>query len=497
VKIRGTTQRPPIHTLMLWMGVASFAVGAGVRVFAAHNDLWFDEIWTLQLLRERAHSFADVFTNIKHSNNHHLCSLWMWLVGQNASALVYRLPSVLASIGTVVLAGFIGARRSWLEGCVAVILTSWSYLLIHFGTEARGYSLTIFFALLAWYALQQFEETRSWTWTIVFWSAAVLGFLAHLEFAICFAGLVAWALSRFVRYRSKWRQAVLDLFALFTVPIVLLLVFYFVAIRGMEVGGGPEYQVMPLLIKTASYMLGGPASGAAAGIAALLAVASIYVVLVYLIFERDDRWIFYAVVIVVPLGLIAILLTVPLSVRYFMISVAASLLLLSSGYAALLRRGVAGCGIGLALLAVFIAGNAVNTGKLLRFGRGQYLAALRFMEKNSDNREVVITSDHDFRNRMLVNYHKRYLDRPDSIRYVDRAALDEENIRTKGASLGAGWLILHRFDLTNQPDRVNDIYGNKYKLVSIYRYSDLSGWNWLLYHNLNRPPVAPQNPLSQ
>jgi hypothetical protein len=56
---------------------------------------------------------------------------------------------------------------------------------------------------------------------------------------------------------------------------------------------------------------------------------------------------------------------------------------------------------------------------------------------------------------------------------------------------------LHRFDLTEQPERVTDIYGNNYKLVSIYRYSDLSGWNWLLYHNLNRPPVAPQRPLSR
>src|SRR5438552_5687563 len=450
---------------MLWMAVGSFAVGAGVRVFAAQNDLWFDEVWTLELLRERVHSFGDVFINIKHSNNHHLCSLWMWLVGQNASALVYRLPSVLASIGTVALAGLIGLRRSWLEGCIAVILTSWSYLLIHFGTEARGYSLTIFFALLAWYSLQQFEERRSWTWIVVFWSATVLGFLAHLEFAICFAGLVAWALWRFVRYRSKWRQAVLDLFALFTVPIVLLLAFYFVAIRGMEVGGGPKYQVTPLLIKTASYMLGGPASGAAAGIAALLAVAAIYVVLVYLMFEGDDRWIFYAVVIVAPLGLIAILLPVPLSVRYFIITVATSLVLLSSGYAALLRRGVAGRGIGLTLLAVFVAGNAVNTGNLLRFGRGQYLAALRYMEKNSDGREVVITSDHDFRNGMLVNYYKRYLARADSIRYANGVTLNEQ---------GAEWLILHCFELTKGPARVTDDDGNSYQLVSIHRYSDLS-----------------------
>jgi hypothetical protein len=119
------------------------------------------------------------------------------------------------------------------------------------------------------------------------------------------------------------------------------------------------------------------------------------------------------------------------------------------------------------------------------------------MEKNSGGREVVITSDHDFRNRMLVNYYKRYLERADYTQYVDKATLDEENIRTKGASLGAEWLILHRFDLTEQPERVTDIYGNKYKLVKIYRYSDLSGWNWLLYHNLNRPPVAAQKPMSR
>jgi uncharacterized membrane protein len=485
VKIRDTTERSPIHALMLWMAIGSFAIGVIVRVFAAHNDLWFDEVWSLQLVRERVHSFADVFTNVKHSNNHHLCSLWMWLVGQNASSLVYRLPSVLASIGTIVLAGLIGLRQSRLAGCIAVIFTSWSYLLIHFGTEARGYSLVIFFALLAWYALLQFEERRSWTWIVVFWNAVVLGFLAQLEFAFCFAALVAWALWRSVRYRATWQQAVLNLFALFTVPSALLLAFYFVAIRGMEVGGGPRYQVTSLLIKTASYMLGGPASGAAALIVALLAMASIYVVLVYLMFRGDDHWIFYVVVIVMPLGLLPFLLPVALSVRYFIISAAASLVLLSSGYAVLLRRGIAERGMGLTLLAVFIAGNAVSTGNLLRFGRGQYLAALRFMEKNSDGREVVITSDHDFRNGMLVNYYKRYLARPDSIRYANEGTLNGR---------GPDWLILHRFELSGARDRVTDEYKNAYELVKIYRYSDNSGWNWLLYHNLNRLPVTPRSP---
>ena len=469
---------------MLVVALVSFAIGAVVRVFAARNDLWFDEVWTLELLRERVHSFGDVFTNVKHSNNHHLCSLWMWLVGQKASALVYRLPSVLASIGTIAVAGLIGLLRSRLEGYIAVVLASWSYLLIHFGTEARGYSLAIFFALLAWYALQQLDEKRSWIWLIIFWCAVVLGFLAHLEFIICFAGLVAWALWRFVRYRSKWRATLLDLFALFALPIVLLLTFYFVAIRGMEVGGGPKYRIVPLLIKTGSYTLGGPASGTMAVLGALFAIALIYVVLVYLMFERDDRWIFYGIVITMPLALIPILLPIPLSVRYFIITIAFCLVLLSAGYAALLRRGIVAWGIGLTVLAVFVAGNAIDTCNLLRFGRGQYLAALRFIEKDSDGREVVITSDHAFRNGMLVNYYKRYLERPDNIQYVERAPS------------GSDWLILHRFDLTEQRERITDIYGHNYQLVSLYRYSDLSGWNWLLYHNLDRWLPPPPSPLS-
>ena len=352
---------------MLWMAVGSFAVGVGVRVLAAHNDLWFDEVWTLQLLRERVHSFGDVFTNLKHSNNHHLCSLWMWLVGQNASALVYRLPSVLASIGTIVLAGLIGLRQSRLEGCIAVILTSWSYLFIHFGTEARGYSLAIFFTLLAWYALQQFEERRSWIWIVVFWSAVVLGFLAHLEFAVCFAGLVVWSLWRFSKNRQKWRQAVLDLFALFTVPVALMLVFYFVAIRGMEVAGGPTYRLWPLLIKTASYTLGGSGNGAAAGIIALLAVAALCIALNYLMVERDDRWIFYAVVIAAPLALIAIQRPEHLYVRYLIISVAISLLLLSSAYAAKLRQGVTELGHVTRAVWHDATGKAANTANQFRW----------------------------------------------------------------------------------------------------------------------------------
>src|SRR6266436_7258703 len=44
VKTRDKTQQPWLNTAMLAIAVASFAVGTALRVFAAHNDLWFDEI---------------------------------------------------------------------------------------------------------------------------------------------------------------------------------------------------------------------------------------------------------------------------------------------------------------------------------------------------------------------------------------------------------------------------------------------------------------------
>jgi hypothetical protein len=497
---------------MLWMAVASFVIGAVVRVLAAHNDLWFDEVWTLQLLREHVHSFGDVFTKLKYDNNHHLSSLWMWLVGQNASPLTYRLASVLASIGTIALAGLIGLRQSQLAGYVAVILTSWSYLLVHYGTDARGYSLAIFFALLAWYALQQFEETvaeggdsgRSRIWIILFWSAVVLGFLAHLEFAICFVGLVAWATWRSLRYRPNWQQAVLNLLALFTVPTGLMLVFYFVSIRGMKIlGAFGYYRVTSLLIKTGSFTLGGSGSGAAAGIIALLGIAALGVALIHLKHEHDDRWIFYAVVIIAPLVAIAIDRPAELHLRdvmilrYLMISVAMFLLLLSLAYAASLHQGFVALAVGLGLLALYVSGNAANTLKLLRFGRGQYLAALLFMETHSTDKKVLITSTADLGIGMLVNYYKSHLHRPEDVQYVDQMTLKEDYVRTNGFSSGAEWLMLPRGDLTKQPERVTDEYGNGYQLVSIYRGSDLSGSNLLLYHNLNRGPMAPQSPLSQ
>src|SRR5204863_2837068 len=136
------------------------------------------------LIHERMHGPLDAFTAFgdpASNPNSTLTVLWMWFVGPDAWGTMYRLPMVGASLGTIALAWLIGRRYGKVAACVAVVLVSCSYLLIHYGTEARGYAPAIFFAFLGWHALLGYIERRSGRFAALFWAAVVLGFLAHAE----------------------------------------------------------------------------------------------------------------------------------------------------------------------------------------------------------------------------------------------------------------------------------------------------------------------------
>src|ERR1039458_2476428 len=73
-------------------------VVAAIRLIrAAHNDLWLDEIWSLNL----AHTVSSpigVFTSIHHDNNHYLTTLSMVLLPGRGNWWGYRIPSIVAGI---------------------------------------------------------------------------------------------------------------------------------------------------------------------------------------------------------------------------------------------------------------------------------------------------------------------------------------------------------------------------------------------------------------
>ena len=90
---------------ILW---AILVLGVLLRIPGSFTPLWLDEIWSLARVHELGSASA-VFTDFRHSNNHHLLSLWFLLVGEDRAFVWYRLPSLLASCGSIWLAWRVGA----------------------------------------------------------------------------------------------------------------------------------------------------------------------------------------------------------------------------------------------------------------------------------------------------------------------------------------------------------------------------------------------------
>src|SRR5258708_6566500 len=107
--------------------------GAILRIWASVGDLWLDEIWSLDLAA-RATSPLGIFTEIHHNNNHRLNTIFLYSLGQQPNWVIYRIPAVVAGVFSVLVAGHIGLRRGRIEAIVAMILTAFSYLLIHYSS---------------------------------------------------------------------------------------------------------------------------------------------------------------------------------------------------------------------------------------------------------------------------------------------------------------------------------------------------------------------------
>ena len=112
--------------------------GAMLRFWAAQGDLWLDEIWSYALSLQ-VKSAVGIFTQIHHDNNHHLMTLWMYLLGYQQQLIAFRVPSLLAGLATMVLSAVFARRWGLLSMFLAAVLTAGSYVLVIYSSEARGY----------------------------------------------------------------------------------------------------------------------------------------------------------------------------------------------------------------------------------------------------------------------------------------------------------------------------------------------------------------------
>jgi Dolichyl-phosphate-mannose-protein mannosyltransferase len=457
-------------------------IAVTLRIRAAFNDLWMDEIWSIELVRE-LHSALGVFTQTHHDNNHYLNSLFIYFFGQRGNWLGYRIPSIIAGVGAVVLAWFIGRRQDKATAFFSITLTGFSYVMILYSSEARGYAPLIFFCYLCFLILQSFLERPRWKAACLFSIGAVLGFTAHLTFLIFCSASLIWLCTRLVRRSFPPSQIFKWIAVCYAAPLLYLLALYFVDIRHMQIGGGTPISVLNGYRATLAWTLGGPNLPWLQMITATICGLGLMVGLTILIRQRNDESVFFvAATVVIPLALPFFEHGTLHYVRYFIVMLGFLLLLFGRVLGWLFQSGRAGkiaCGL---LCSLFVALNAWDVGSLLKYGRGHIAEAIQFMDQTAKQQPVSFGGEQDFRIEFVLGFYWREMmgDKPAS--YYDHDHWPAE---------GPEWVIFHKesFALPVPPGkRFTDKFGNWYELVRTFPTAPLSGVHWFIYRKI--PPPA-------
>jgi hypothetical protein len=476
--------------LRLAIGVA-IAAGAAVRLAATRNDLWLDEIWTLTLL-DGLRSPLGIVTELRHDNNHILNSLAMWALRPLGSDWVYRLPAWLAGTATIAL----GARLAWLgdgpaaktpardaaplvRALVAAVVFAASYPLVQYASEARGYALAIAFGLAAVVIAVGADVRPASRAAPLAWAALVLALLGHALALHLLVALVAWSAVRVWRRGDPPATAVATLAWWWAVPVAALAALYLGFLRGITVGGGNREGLVPPLLRAIAMTTGLPFD-APPPMLVVVGLAVFAGGVAWLVARGSDQWVLYVVGAVASPVLLAVLQPTNLwAERYFLVSAVLWLVLVARLLAAATVLGP-GPRIAAALAgALFVAANGSHVAWLLRDGRGAYVDALRWVDQHTTDAAATIESDHDFRNRLVVQYFAGRIGATKPIRYVQQSEIGVP---------GPQWYIAHRGADDRPPaSTITDRRGNRYHFEKEYPTAPLSGLRWFVFRRVDGP----------
>jgi len=467
---------------------AFIAAFGAVRLLASLNDFYIDEIWSFYFTL-RMDSVFDAFM-IDHDNNHILNTAYMYLAGGKPGwafgrpeFIRLRLLSVLSGTVSLWLIWLIARERSRMEAFIAVALAGLSYPLVIYSSEARGYAPAILFSLLSFIITGAYlRKPRAFLLPLL-WMSVAIGFLFHSSFIYVYLALGIWTLIEKAGEKGV-AGALRGNIKLHAVPLAIAAALYIFFLRGMVIGGGAEGTLWGELQMMAGMLTGLPGKGAWGPVATaavlLLSVAG----LLALRGRGKGPVAFYlSVVFITPAATLAAMKPELIYFRYFLVIFPFIYLLAAASLASLYRRPGWGRPAFMAVMAVFILLNLASLWRFAIDGRGHYYDALKYMVDNSPEEEILIGSDHDFRNKITVIFYAAYFDKR-HISYVDR--------NKRGAN-PPGWMIFHSLDVNYRPkERIYDS-GLAYDLKRGYRYAGVSGWSWFIYRraDLPQPPPSP------
>jgi hypothetical protein len=465
-----------MHSRAVAIGVAVLVAGAVLRALAIGQDLWLDEIWSLQVAGGMA-SALDAF-RLTLDNNHVLITLWMYALGGAHGAVLYRLPSLVAGLCTIATAWWIGwrkdASRAWLYAAVFAA----SFPLTVYAVEARGYAVALACAL-GIYALFVGETWPSGKRILAIGALALLGFTAHFAFAQFYLAFGLWSLLRAARALPNRPAQLRGLIVLHAAPGAYACLLYAALVKNLHSAGGAQAPYPAVLAETLNWALGLPA---VLGLWALLGAALIVLVSDARARRREgaDEWGFLLLITIAPV-LITLLVQPRLVVpRYFLLGVVFFLLPLCAAIARLHARSQP---LGALAFLVVAAVNLQQTASFLEHGRGHYADAVRYLGAHTQGAEVVVGSDHDVRNARVLAYYSALLAPAQRIVYIKHA---------DRAPAAPQWLIMHAFGQPPAPRAAFALKsGAAYRLRKTFPYAGPSGFHWFVYEHVASTAVPP------
>lgn len=466
------------------IAVLSVLVGVAVRVVSAFNDLWLDEIWSLNLVSQIA-APAEILTKLRIDNNHLLNSLGLFILGPNQDFLYYRLPALVCGLFSIPLFVALTQRHGRMGAAIGSIVFALSYPAALYSSEARGYGPAVFFTLLAIWSLEQtaskLPSLKRFGWFVVLNLSLVLGLLSHYSFTIAITALALYSLvapgevAKYIR-----------LIAGFLLPACVAFFIYFAHYRYLPAGSGGQEPYLQTIINSLAISFGAPLLTAdEPQIGAFILLGAIILILCalsesYSLWrERNPRWALYLVgALVLPILTLTILQPRVLYLRYLLISLVFFYLLITSFLVRLASRTRVGGILVTLLLLAYTVGQFSYLFDLAKYGRGNYQTALYTLLQLEPKETVVIGGNHEFRDRMILSF------------YWGRCSTAKELVylpKKEWAESSPDWLLLQ----TQEPNpivepNITTEDESLYSLVETFPSGPLSGWHWSLYERENR-----------
>ena len=468
------TRNSQSRRLLLILATLVVLVGGALRIWASFSAFWLDEILTLNWPQRLG--YWDLLTKARHDNNHVLNSMFLRFVGDPDHWVCYRALAFVTGTVAAACMACIAWRRSPVEGLIAAVLGSWTFVLIHYSSEARGYGPLCCFALLSFMTIDRARRSPGWSVAALFWLWAILGVLSHSTYAFAYIGLAAW--SGILWFPNK-RAPAIELLRMHLVPVAVLATVSFGRIQGMAIGGGPEFDLLRVIINALSHCVGwryGDWRGDSLA-ALVILLAALEVVWRVRDREAEKTWVFYgALLVVTPLLVVFILKPSIIYMRYLLVCVPFILLLLASLLGRLWRCCKWGRAAAVVLVGLLVCVNGFRIQALLKGGRGRYLQALNYISERDPSTTIRVTGNNRLHVGKVIEFYNKYLDR--KVVYVNK-----EDVKQ-----APRWFIyeIQRFQRRPGPNEQMSVptpWGY-YNVVKRFHYSSQSGAHWyVLQHD--------------